>query len=280
MTRKLPWPLTAVRLLVLLVGAAVMVAPFVYMLSISFTEQSYVLTMPPQLIPDPATLANYSKALTTQDVPRYFFNSLYVASVSTLVSLLLSSMMAYSFARFRFVGRELLFRILLLGLMIPAVMLLIPQFILTKYLRLLDTHLGLIIFYVAGSLAINTFLLRGFFESIPGELDEAMQVDGANAWTRYWRLAIPLARPGLATATIFTFFAAWDEFAWALTILNSPELQTLPIAIRLFAGSGNNAVQWGLVFAASAIAIVPVIIVFLIFQRHFIQGLTSGAVKG
>lgn len=280
MTRKLPWPLTAVRLLVLLVGAAVMVAPFIYMLSISFTEQSYVLTMPPQLIPDPATLANYSKALTTQDVPRYFLNSLYVASVSTLVSLLLSSMMAYSFARFRFVGRELLFRILLLGLMIPAVMLLIPQFILTKYLGLLDTHLGLIIFYVAGSLAINTFLLRGFFESIPGELDEAMQVDGANAWTRYWRLAIPLARPGLATATIFTFFAAWDEFAWALTILNTPELQTLPIAIRLFAGSGNNAVQWGLVFAASAIAIVPVIIVFLIFQRHFIQGLTSGAVKG
>ena len=280
MTRNLPWPLTVVRLLVLLVGAAVMVAPFVYMLSISFTEQSYVLTMPPQLVPDPPTLANYSKALTTQDVPRYFFNSLYVACVSTLASLLLSSMMAYSFARFRFAGRELLFRILLLGLMIPAVMLLIPQFILTKYLGLLDTHLGLIIFYVAGSLAINTFLLRGFFESIPGELDEAMQVDGANAWTRYWRLAIPLARPGLATATIFTFFAAWDEFAWALTILNTPELQTLPIAIRLFAGSGNNAVQWGLVFAASAIAIVPVIIVFLVFQRHFIQGLTSGAVKG
>ncbi len=280
MTRRLPWPLTAVRLLVLLAGAAVMVAPFLYLLSISFTEQSYVLTMPPQLIPDPPTLANYSKALTTQDVPRYFFNSLYVASVSTLVSLLLSSMMAYSFARFRFAGRELLFRILLVGLMIPAVMLLIPQFILTKYLGLLDNHLGLIIFYVAGSLAINTFLLRGFFESIPGELDEAMQVDGANSWTRYWRLALPLARPGLATATIFTFFAAWDEFAWALTIINTPELKTLPIAIRLFAGSGNNAVQWGLVFAASAIAIVPVIIVFLVFQRHFIQGLTSGAVKG
>ena len=169
---------------------------------------------------------------------------------------------------------------LAVGLMIAAVMLLIPQFILTKYLGLLDSHLGLIVFYVAGSLAINTFLLRGFFESIPGELDEAMQVDGANAWTRYWRLAIPLARPGLATATIFTFFAAWDEFAWALTILTSPELRTLPIAIRLFAGSGNNAVQWGLVFAASAIAVVPVIIVFLIFQRHFVQGLTAGAVKG
>jgi multiple sugar transport system permease protein len=278
--RPAPWPLTSLRLLVLVAGALVMVTPFLYLLSISFTEQSYVLTMPPQIIPDPPTLANYAKALTVQDVPRYFANSLYVACVSTLVALLLSSMMAYAFARFRFPGRELFFRVLLVGLMIPAVMLLIPQFILTKYLGLLDSHLGLIVFYVAGSLAINTFLLRGFFESIPGELDEAMQVDGANAWTRYWRLAIPLARPGLATATIFTFFAAWDEFAWALTILNSPELRTLPIAIRLFAGSGNNAVQWGLVFAASAIAVVPVIIVFLIFQRHFVQGLTAGAVKG
>jgi len=278
--RPAPWPLTSLRLLVLVAGALVMVTPFLYLLSISFTEQSYVLTMPPQLIPDPPTLANYTKALTVQDVPRYFANSLYVACVSTLLALVLSSMMAYAFARFRFPGRELLFRVLLVGLMIPAVMLLIPQFILTKYLGLLDSHLGLIVFYVAGSLAINTFLLRGFFESIPAELDEAMQMDGGNAWTRYWRLAIPLARPGLATATIFTFFSAWDEFAWALTILNSPELRTLPIAIRLFAGSGNNAVQWGLVFAASAIAVVPVIIVFLVFQRHFVQGLTAGAVKG
>ena len=280
MNRPVPWPLTAVRLLVLVAGAVLMVTPFAYLLAISFTEQSFVLTMPPQFIPDPPTLANYAKALTVSDVPRYFLNSLYVASVSTLLALLLSSMMGYAFARFRFPGRELIFRILLIGLMIPAVMLLIPQFILTKYLGLLDNHLGLILFYVAGSLAINTFLLRGFFESIPGELDEAMQVDGANAWTRYWRLAIPLARPGLATATIFSFFAAWDEFAWALTIINDPDLQTLPIAIRLFAGTGNNAVQWGLVFAASAIAIVPVIIVFLVFQRHFVQGLTSGAVKG
>ncbi|SMY03563.1 Binding-protein-dependent transport system inner membrane component [Brevibacterium antiquum] len=105
-----------------------------------------------------------------------------------------------------------------------------------------------------------------------------MQMDGANAWTRYWRLALPLARPALATATIFTFLASWDEFAWALTIINSPQNRTLPIAIQLF--QGQNATQWGLVFAASIIAIIPVIIVYLVFQRHFVQGLTSGAVKG
>jgi multiple sugar transport system permease protein len=268
----------AVRIAILVVGAVIMVTPFVYMLSTSFKSQAYVLTVPPQFIPNPATTANYSQALTTQNFGLYFVNSLFVAVTSTAISLLVSSMMAYGFARFQFRGRELIFRLLLIGLVVPAMMLIIPQFILAKYFGLIDSLGGLIIFYVAGSLALNTFLLRGFFAAIPGELDQAMQVDGANAWTRYWRLAIPLAKPALATATIFTFLACWDEFAWALTIINTPEKRTLPIAIQLF--QGQNATQWGLVFAASVIAIVPVIVVFLVFQRYFVQGLTSGAVKG
>lgn len=257
-----------------------MVTPFVYMLSTSFQPQTFVLTTPPQLIPSDPTLANYAAVVSTENIARYFANSVFVTAVSTALSLLLSSMMAYAFARFHFAGRETIFRVLLLGLMIPAIMLIIPQFILAKQLGLLDSLAGLIVFYVAGTLALNTFLLRGFFESIPQELDDAMQMDGANAWTRYWRLALPLAKPGLATATIFTFLACWDEFAWALTIINNPEIRTLPVAIRLFAGSGNNAVQWGIVFAASVIAVVPVIIVFFVFQRYFVQGLTSGAIKG
>lgn len=269
-----------IRYVLLALGALIMITPFLYLLSTSFKEQTFVLTNPPQFIPNPPTLANYEQVVQTQDIGRYFLNSVIVAVVSTFLSLLVSSMMAYAFARFRFRGKETIFRVLLLGLMIPAIMLIIPQFVLAKNLVLLDTLWGLIVFYVAGSLALNTFLLRGFFESIPDELDQAMQVDGANAWTRYWRLALPLAKPGLATATIFTFLASWDEFAWALTITNSPENRTLPIAIRLFAGVGNNAVQWGVVFAASVIAVVPVIIVFLVFQRYFVQGLTSGAIKG
>jgi multiple sugar transport system permease protein len=270
--------LTALRVVVLVIGAVIMVTPFVYMLSTSFKPQAYVLTNPPQFIPRPFTFDNYIQAWTTQDFSRYAMNSLIVAVVSTALSVLISSMMAYAFARFEFPGREWIFRILLIGLMVPAMMLIIPQFVLAKYFGLLDSLQGLIVFYVAGSLALNTFLLRGFFAALPGELDQAMQVDGANAWTRYWRLAMPLARPALATATIFTFLACWDEFAWALTIINSPENRTLPIAIQLF--QGQNATQWGLVFAASAIAIIPVIVVYLIFQRHFVQGLTSGAVKG
>lgn len=235
--------LTSLRVVVLIIGAIVMVTPFLYMLSTSFKPQAYVLTTPPQFIPDPFTFDNYIQAWTTQDFSLYAMNSVIVAVIATGLSVLFSSMMAYAFTRFEFPGREWIFRILLIGLMVPAMMLIIPQFVLAKYFGLLDSLAGLIIFYVAGSLALNTFLLRGFFAALPAELDQAMQMDGANAWTRYWKLALPLARPALATATIFTFLACWDEFAWALTIINSPQNRTLPIAIQLF--QGQNATQWG-----------------------------------
>jgi multiple sugar transport system permease protein len=271
-------PRRVVRHALLIAGALIMVTPFVYLVATSFKSNAYVLT--PDFIPTDPTLANFEQALSTEGFARAFGNSVLVAVISTTLSVLISAMMAYAFARFRFPGREVIFRILLIGLMVPAIMLIIPQFVLARDLHLLDSLPGLIVFYVAGSLSLNTFLLRGFMESVPGELDEAMQIDGAGAWSRFWRLALPLAKPGLATATIFTFLGNWDEFAWALTIINTPEQRTLPILIRLFAGSGNNAVQWGLVFAASVIAVVPVIAVFLIFQRYFVAGLTSGAIKG
>lgn len=269
---------TVFRWTLLTLGALVMVTPFVYMLSTSFKSQAYVLTVPPQLIPDPFTTDNYRDALESQSFGRYFVNSILVAVISTVLSVLLSAMTAYGFARYEFRGRELMFRIMLVGLVVPAMMIIVPQFILAKHLHLIDSLAGLVVFYVAGTLALNTFLLRGFFESQPIELDEAMQVDGASAWTRFWRLGIPLARPALATTSIFTFLFAWDEFAWALTIITDRSKLTLPIAIQLF--HGQNATQWGLVFAASTIAVIPVVIVFLVFQRHFVQGLTAGAVKG
>ncbi|HZY69229.1 MAG TPA: carbohydrate ABC transporter permease [Devosia sp.] len=277
MTRRFS-PAEALRLTTLAVGALVMITPFLYMVSTSFKAQQYVLKIPPQFIPDPATLSNYERVLVKGDFVQYFLNSAFVAVTATAIAVLLSAMMAYGFARYRFPGREWLFRILLLGLMIPALMLIVPQFVLAKWLGLIDTLWGLIVFYVAGNLALNTFLLRGFFEALPQELDDAMQIDGASEWRRFVGLALPLARPALATATIFTFLATWDEYAWALTSITSPENKTLPVAIALL--QGPRGTQWGLVFAASLVAILPVIAVFLIFQRHFVQGLTAGAVKG
>ena len=271
-------PANALRVTTLAIGALVMITPFLYMLSTSFKAQQYVLKVPPQFIPDPATLSNYERVLTKGNFGHFFLNSVLVAGSSTVIAVFLSAMMAYGFARYRFPMREWLFRLLLLGLMIPAMMLIIPQFILAKWLGLIDSLPGLVVFYVAGNLALNTFLLRGFFEALPMELDDAMQIDGANDWRRFLNLALPLGRPALATATIFTFLATWDEYAWALTSITTPENQTLPIAIALM--QGPKGTQWGLVFAASMLAIVPVIAVFLIFQRHFVQGLTAGAVKG
>jgi ABC-type glycerol-3-phosphate transport system permease component len=191
---------------------------------------------------------------------------------------LLSSMMAFAFSRLRFPGRRLLFGLLLVGLMVPAMMLIVPQFLLAKQMHLLDSYLGLVVFYAGASLALNTFLLRSFFEDIPRELEEAMVVDGAGPWKRYWQLIMPLSRPALATVAIFTFLASWDEFVWALTIINDPSKRTLPIAIALF--QGQYATSWGIVFAASAIAVLPVIAIFVALQRQFIGGITAGALKG
>jgi multiple sugar transport system permease protein len=263
---------------ILIAAAAVMVVPFVMMISTSLKPHAYVLEIPPRLVPDEPTLDNYARAWTSQGFARYFLNSTIVTGAHVVGVLLFSSMMAYAFARFEFRGKRVLFLALLATLMIPAMMLIIPQFLIARDLGLIDTRLGLVVFYVASQLAFLTFLLRGFFEGIPRELEEAMEIDGASPVRIYWHLMLPLSRPALATAGIFAFLAAWDEFVWALTIINDPALRTLPIAIALFQGA--HATQWGLVFAASIIAIVPVIVVFVVFQRHFVAGLQAGALKG
>jgi multiple sugar transport system permease protein len=268
----------ALRLALLSLGAFVMIVPFAYMLATSLKPNSLALEIPPDFVPNDPTGANYRDAWSSNHFGRYFLNSLGVAAATTLLSVLLSSMMAYAFSRMRFPGRRLLFGLLLLGLMVPTMMLIVPQFLLARHLHLLDSYLGLVLFYVGGTLALNTFLLRSFFQDIPVELEEAMVVDGAGPWKRYRQLILPLSRPALATVAIFTFLASWDEFVWALTIINDPEKRTLPIAIALF--QGQHATSWGTVFAASAIAVLPVILIFVALQRQFIGGIAAGAVKG
>lgn len=269
--------LIALRLAILAAGAVVLLVPFLYMLATSFKSNAFVLQIPPQFLPHPPTAANYVDAWSSNQFGRYFLNSVLVAIATTVAAVFLSSLMAYSFARFRFPGRRLLFGLLMLGLMVPTMMLLIPQFLLAKELRLLDSLWGLVVFYTGGNLALNTFLLRSFFQDIPTELEEAMVVDGAGPWSRYRKLILPLSRPALATVSIFTFLASWDEFVWALTIINDPNKRTLPIAIALF--QGQHSTSWGLVFAASTIAIVPAIAIFVAFQRQFVSGLATGALK-
>ncbi len=262
----------------LIFGALVMVIPFLYMLSTAFKGQIYILEVPPSFLPKEITLQNFVDAWQSNNFARYFGNSLMVALATTAVSLVVSAMLSYALARFDFFGKNILFYAILLTLMLPNLMLIIPEFVLVKNLGLRNNLFGLVLVYLAFSIPLNTFLLRGFFEGLPRELEEAVLIDGGSYWTIFWRIVMPLSTPALATVAIFTFLFAWDEFTWALTAIDDPLWRTLPIAIATF--HGEHATQWGLVFAASLTAIAPVIFVFVSLQRYFVKGLTQGAVRG
>lgn len=263
--------------LVLTSGAIGMVFPFVWMASTALKEYAYVIEWPPRLIPENPTLVNFVKAWTSNNFDLYFRNSLFVTLLSVTFVVLFSAMMAYAFARFEFPGKEPLFYLILLVLMVPNMVGIVPQFLLARTLGLRDSLIGLVFFYVSGSVPFNTFLLRGFFETLPRELEEAILIDGGGYLTIFWRMILPLSRPALATVTIFSFLGFWDEFVLALTLIDDPAKRTLPIAIATF--HGQHGTDWGLVFAASIIAIIPVLIVYVSMQRHFVAGITSGAVK-
>jgi multiple sugar transport system permease protein len=262
----------------LLLGAGLVAAPFWYMVVTSLKPQAYIFEIPPRLWPQSPTLGNYAAALGKDLFGLYFLNSLFVAISSTVLTVLVSGLLAYAFARFQFPGRETLFYVFLAGMMIPPVMLIIPQFIVAKHLKLLDSLWGLVVVYVTMNLALQTFLLRGFFEGLPRDLEEAALIDGASRWRIFWHIVLPLARPGLAVVTIFTFLYSWDEFPWAHVTIKETTRRTLPIAIALF--QSEHLTEWGQVFAASIFALIPVVIVFVIFQRHFIRGIATTGLKG
>ena len=272
------WVQQAVVYGLLIMGLVIVVVPFLLMISTSLKPQQYTFEYPPRLIPSEVSFTNYVQAMGKDLFFRYFLNSLLVAVLTTATTLLISSMLAYAFARLDFPGKEPLFYLFLVGMMIPPVTLIIPQFLVVKALKLYDSYAGLVIVYVAMSLAMQTFLLRGFFEGIPAELEDAVRIDGGSPWTIFWRLILPLSRPGLATVTIFTFLYSWDEFPWAHVAIKETTRRTLPIAIALF--QNQHLTQWGQVFAASIVALLPVVLVFALFQRHFIRGIATTGMKG
>lgn len=268
---------TGARLAALIVICLTLILPFLYLISTSFKPNQVVFEWPPKFIPDPATVDNYVKAWGANSFGRYFLNSVVVACASTFCTTLLAALAAYAFARFRFPGRNLLFWLMMLGLMVPSVVILIPQYLVATNLHLNNSLGGLVVFYIGAGVALNTFLLRGFFATMPVELDEAMAIEGAGPLRRFVALYLPLSRPALATGAVFAFLASWDEFSWAVTSIHDPASYTLPIAIAQF--QGEHSTSWGLVFAASAIGMIPVLIVYAIGQRHIVTGLQAGALK-
>lgn len=264
---------------VLILGTFIVLIPFVYMILTSMAKEAFSLPHPNELLSQGFYFGNYVEAWNKNHFERYFLNSLYVASVTTIFALFFSSITAYAFARFQFPLKEFLFKLFLFTMMVPGVLNIIPQYTIIKNLGLVNTYTGLILLYVGIGIAGNTFFLRGFFERIPRELEESVIIDGGGRWTIFRNIYIPMSKPSLATLAIFTFMGAWDEFFIALTLIKSEEKRTLPIGISLF--QGQHATSWGLVFAASIIAVIPVITIFVIFQKKLIQSTTGdGALKG
>lgn len=271
------WFTNLISYTLLALGVLVVAVPFLYMVTSSLKPQSMVMEMPPRIIPAEITLDNYSEALATDNFGVYFLNSLFVAVTTTGITVVLSAMLAYAFARMHFRGKRVLFGALLLGLMIPPVMLIIPQFLVIKDLRLYNSLASLIVVYVAMNLSMQTFMLTGFFKTIPQDLIDAALIDGAGQWRIFWRLILPLSKAGLAVVIIFTFLYSWDEFPWAHVAIKEASRRTLPIAIALF--QNQHLTEWGQVFAASIVALIPIVTVYVLFQRYFVAGIATTGMK-
>ena len=277
-TRTQQRNLNIVIIAVLCLGAVLALGPMLYMTGTAFRGQAYIQEIPPRFVPENPTLENFETAFTSRNFGRAFLNSAGVAVATAGLVTLLATMMAYGFARFNFRGKNLLFYSMLGMMMIPGVIFIIPQFMVARTLGLLNSLPGIVFVYTAGPLAFNTFLLRGFFENLPRELEESALIDGASPLTIFWRVMVPLAAPAVSTVAVFSFLGAWDEYILALTFLTDADVRTLPVAIANF--RGVHATDWGLIFAASLTAVIPNVILFVVFQRYFVQGLTTGAVRG
>jgi multiple sugar transport system permease protein len=269
-------PRNRLRLVLAVILALISVGPLLYMVSLSFQNNGYILGST-TLVPTHPTVVNYTQAWSENSFGHYFFNSIAISLATVVIVVLLASMAAFAFARYTFPLREVIFYIFLASLAIPNVILLIPQFLLMDRLHLLNSLEGLVLLYVSSNLPFMIFFLRGFFASIPREYEEAFRLDGAGTLAVLARLIAPLSLPALALVSMFTFSAAFDEFPIALTMLNDPDKFTLPIGLADFIG--EHTIAWGQFFAASVIATVPVVIVFLVSQRWARSGVSLGGLR-
>lgn len=265
--------------LILFVFVIAAIIPFINMITVSLIPNTYILPTKPQILPETISFENYIEIWQRESFARFFLNSVFVSVTTTVLTVFVSSLSAYGFARFRFPGKNIIFNLYLFSLMTPAVLAIISQFTILKMLNLIDTYTGLLLLYVSAGIAGNTFFLKGYFENIPKELEESVIIDGGNRWTIFRHIMIPLAKPALGVMSIGVFTATWMEIFTALIVISSKEKRTLSIALKLL--QNGKATEWGLVFAASVIVLIPIILIFIIFNKQFIRRSGSeGAVKG
>jgi multiple sugar transport system permease protein len=255
--------------------ALLVIAPFIWMILTSFKDMSEIYVYPPKWLPEKFNFDNYVKAFTAAPFGRYYLNSLIVAFTVTLGQLITCSMAAFAFARLRFKGRDILFYIFLGTMMIPYNVTMIPSFMVLYWLGWIDSYYALIVPGLAS--AFGTFLLRQFFITIPRELEEAAYIDGASRFQVLRKIIVPLARPALATLAIFTFMGVFNDFIWALIVVNSEQMQTVQLGLAIF--RDRYLTEWDLLMAGSVTAVLPILIVFFFAQKYFIKGITLSGLK-
>jgi multiple sugar transport system permease protein len=301
--RRLGWWKSAIAYAILVPGAILFVAPLVWLISASFQPVGDIFSWPPQWIPENPNVEGYKLFFGIVDegelagradraavgVERWFINSAIVATTITVLQLFFNSLAAYVFAKRKFPGRDIIFLVFLSTMMVPPTVTLIPNYIVLKHVPLfggndiwglgghgmLDSYYGLIL--PSAVSAFGIFLLRQYMQSIPDELLDAARIDGASEFKIFWKVVLPLCRPALAAMFIFTFTYAWEDFLWPLIITSNPDLYTAPLGLALFVT--RNRTSWDMLMAGSVIATLPMVLVFMIFQRQFIRGISLSGMK-
>jgi multiple sugar transport system permease protein len=273
MAGRAPWWL----FVLLFAGLVLMIGPFVWMLLGAFKPNRELIQTTPTLLPQDYTLDNFSGLFSRLDFATYFFNSALIAVIVTLANLLFCSMAGYALAKIEFAGRGKIMGLVLATLMVPGSVTLVPLFVLMSKLGLVNSYASVILPFAAG--AFGVFLMRQFMIGLPGDLLDQARVDGAGEWRIFWQIVLPLVKPALATLGIFQFLASWNNFLWPLVVLTDESKYTLPVALATFA-IGQNKADYGLLMAGAVALVAPVIVVFLLLQRHFTQSIAMTGLKG
>ena len=260
----------------LLAGLVASIGPLVWMVVSSLKPEGEIRQFPPTLIPDEVTWTNYTELFASLNFPRYFVNSVVVALVVTVGSVLFSAMVGYALAKLDFPGRRTLFALVMGTLMVPGMVTFVPLFVLVANLDLINTYAALILPFLAAPFGV--FLMRQFMLDIPDELLDAARVDGAGEFRTFFRIVLPQTRPARATLGILTFLGSWNNFLWPLVAVQNADLYTLPVALALYS-TGQNTVQYGLLVAGATVIVLPILIVFLVLQRHIVQGISTTGLK-
>jgi multiple sugar transport system permease protein len=260
----------------LIVAAMFALLPLLWMLSVSFMHSGEANHFPPPLLPAHATLDNYRELFGHAGMGRFLLNSLLIATAITLLSLAFNLSAGYAFAKLRFGGRERMFQLLLAALIMPVQVAMIPLFLMMKWLHLVNSYGGVIVPALATVFGI--YLVRQYTRSIPDDLIEAARLDGAGEWYIFVRIVLPLLKPIVITLAIFTFLASWNDFMWPLIVLSDQDWQTAPVALAAL--SREHVQDNELMMAGAVVTTLPVLVLFLVVQRHYIQGLLLGSVKG